>query len=117
MATYISLPILDGLVRFAENDDSIHGDAVKAMASGILNYYFPPDNGFIVASERLNQDQDNDNNNNNNEKHGDSMILRIRRGLPDDRGGVIVDHAFVICGSEKDRKSCMMQLSSALEHH
>lgn len=45
MATYIPLPILDESVHFTESN-SVYEDAVKAMASGILNYYFPPASGF-----------------------------------------------------------------------
>jgi len=52
---YISIPILDELVKFAEND-SVYEDAVKAMGSGILNYYFQAINGFSVAPEQNRDD-------------------------------------------------------------
>ncbi|OKL56176.1 hypothetical protein UA08_08564 [Talaromyces atroroseus] len=46
MATYITLPILNESIRLVE-DDPASGNSVKAMASGILNYYFPTtDGGF-----------------------------------------------------------------------
>lgn len=47
MAVYLSLPILDAIVQFAENDSN-NDASVKAMAFGILNYYFPVANGHAV---------------------------------------------------------------------
>lgn len=65
MAVYLSLPILNELVRFVEND-STYEDSMKAMASGILNYYFPAANSYTVAPEQ-----------NRNNNFADFIILRI----------------------------------------
>lgn len=48
MVVYTSVPILNELVKSVELDptDKI---AVKALSSGLLNYYFPPANGYLVA--------------------------------------------------------------------
>jgi hypothetical protein len=48
MAVYLPVPILDELVRFVEND-STNENSVKAMTSGILNYYLPAANSYTVA--------------------------------------------------------------------
>ena len=81
MANYISIPILDELVHFAEQD-SKYEDAVKAMSSSILVHYFPPLKGFSVVSEQ-----------NRNNHYADYIVLRIQRRFPGDRG--IVDHTVV----------------------
>ena len=88
MANYISIPILDELVHFAEQD-SKYEDAVKAMSSSILVHYFPPLKGFSVVSEQ-----------NRNNHYADYIVLRIQRRFPGDRG--IVDHT-VVEAKKKDR--------------
>ncbi|KGO77092.1 hypothetical protein PITC_024480 [Penicillium italicum] len=95
--------ILSELVQFVEND-STREDSVKAMASGILNNYFPVANGYTVASKQ-----------NRNNNLADFIILRIQRRFPGDR--VIVDHIFVEAkrASEKLQAS-LEQLENALEH-
>ncbi|KFY82123.1 hypothetical protein V500_10806 [Pseudogymnoascus sp. VKM F-4518 (FW-2643)] len=59
MAVYISVPILDEVVRSVEDDPT--SEAVKAMASGILSYYFPLVNGYVAALEH------------NQNNHGEDM--------------------------------------------
>lgn len=65
MAVYLALPILDKLVRFIKND-STYEDSVKAIASRILNYYFPAANGYTVTPEQ-----------NRNNNFADFTVLRI----------------------------------------
>lgn len=85
---YISIPIIEAMVFRVEQEDSDteYENAIKAMSSSILGYYFPPVNGFSVTltSER----------NRNNDKEYDygyeSRIFRIRRHGLNSRG--IVDH-------------------------
>ena len=48
MAEYLTMPILNELIRRVEEDPE-NEDAVKAMTSGILSFYFSIDEGFIVA--------------------------------------------------------------------
>lgn len=103
MAVYLSLPILDELVRFVE-DDSTYEDSVKAMASGILNYYFPAANGYTVAPEQ-----------NRDHNYADFIILRIQRRFPGDRG--VIDHTFVEAKRASDGlQASLEQLENALEH-
>ncbi|KFZ10282.1 hypothetical protein V502_08222 [Pseudogymnoascus sp. VKM F-4520 (FW-2644)] len=80
MSVYLSVPILDEVVRSVEDDPT--SEAVKAMASGILSYYFPPVNGYVVALEH-----------NRNDYIEDLIIFRIRRRFPGER--ITVDHTFV----------------------
>ncbi|OJD12508.1 hypothetical protein ACJ73_09340 [Blastomyces percursus] len=102
MANYISLPILDELVRFAEHD-SEYEDSAKAMASGVLNYYFPATNGFTVAPEQ------------NRNDHSDFIILRIQRRFPGDRG--VVDHTLAEAKKTADSvQAALEQLENALEN-
>lgn len=103
MANYISIPILDELVRFAEQD-SRYEDAVKAMSSSILVHYFPPLNGFSVVSEH-----------NRNNHYADYIVLRIQRRFPGDRG--IVDHTVVEAKKQTDPlDGSLEQLENALEN-
>lgn len=103
MAVYLSIPILDELVRFVEND-STYEDAVKAMASGILSYYFPPTNGYTVAPEQ-----------NRNDNYADFIILRIQRRFPGDRG--VIDHTVAEAKRTSDPLGASLeQLENALEH-
>ena len=88
MANYISIPILDELVHFAEQDFK-YEDAVKAVSSSILVHYFPPLKGFSVVSEQ-----------NRNNHYADYIVLRIQRRFPGDRG--IVDHTVVEAEKQAD---------------
>lgn len=78
---YISIPIIDELVLFAEQV-SEYEDAVKAISSSILVHYFPPLSGFSVVSEQ-----------NWNNHYANYIVLRIQCWFPGDRG--IVDHTVV----------------------
>ena len=103
MANYISIPILDELVHFAEQD-SKYEDAVKAMSSSILVHYFPPLKGFSVVSEQ-----------NRNNHYADYIVLRIQRRFPGDRG--IVDHTVVEAKKQTDPlDGSLEQLENALEN-
>lgn len=55
MADYLTIPILNELIQRVEEDPS-NADAVKAMTSGILSYYFSIDKGFIVAPKSTSSD-------------------------------------------------------------
>ncbi|KAL1847789.1 hypothetical protein Plec18167_002521 [Paecilomyces lecythidis] len=102
MAVYLSLPILDEVVRFAEND-STYEDSVKAMASAILNYYFPATSGYTVAPEQ-----------NRNNHFPDFIILRIQRRFPGDRG--VVDHTLAEAKRNSDPlEASLDQLQGALD--
>ncbi|GKZ37839.1 hypothetical protein AbraIFM66950_009628 [Aspergillus brasiliensis] len=48
MADYLTVPILEELIRRVEEDPR-NESAVKAMTSGILTYYLTIENGFIVS--------------------------------------------------------------------
>lgn len=103
MANYISIPMLDELVHFAEQD-SKYEDAVKAMSSSILVHYFPPLKGFSVVSEQ-----------NRNNHYADYIVLRIQRRFPGDRG--IVDHTVVEAKKQTDPlDGSLEQLENALEN-
>lgn len=102
MATYLSLPIIDEIICFVEND-SRHEDSVKAMASGVLNHHFTAANGFLVAPTQ-----------NRNNPSADLTILRIQRRFPGDRG--VVDHT--VAGAKKaddSLETSLQQLETALE--
>lgn len=100
---YISIPIIDELVLFAEQD-SEYEDAVKAMSSSILVHYFPPLSGFSVVSEQ-----------NRNNHYADYIVLRIQRRFPGDRG--IVDHTVVEAKKQIDPLDASLeQLENALEN-
>ncbi|EEH11157.1 predicted protein [Histoplasma capsulatum G186AR] len=102
MANYLSLPILHELVQFAE-EDALYEDSIKAMASGILNYYFPATNGFTVAPEQNRQGN-----------IADFIILRIQRRFPGDRG--VVDHTVAEAKRDTDSiTAALEQLENALE--
>ncbi|RAK98532.1 uncharacterized protein BO80DRAFT_427340, partial [Aspergillus ibericus CBS 121593] len=92
MAVYLSLPILDELVRFVE-EDSKYEDSVKAMASGILNYYFPASNGYAVVPEQ-----------NREGNFADFIILRIQRRFPGDRS--VIDHTVSEAKKKARRRPC-----------
>ncbi|KAI1945806.1 hypothetical protein LOZ12_002698 [Ophidiomyces ophidiicola] len=76
---YLSLPILDELVKSVETKPADE-NAVKLMASGILNHYFSVANGYIATPERTPDGNS-----------PDSITLRIRRYLP--RTQSFMDHA------------------------
>lgn len=79
-------------------------DAVKAMASGILNYYFPAANGWTVAPEQ-----------NWNDNYADFIILRIQRRFPGDRG--FIDHTVAEAKRTSDAlQASLEQLENAVEH-
>lgn len=101
MAVYLSVPILDEVVRSVEDDSTY--EAVKAMASGILSYYFPPVNGYVVALEHKRND------------HSEDMtIFRIQRRFPGDRS--TVDHTFVeVRGPTDSADKSLDPLRGALE--
>ncbi|PLB34911.1 uncharacterized protein BDW47DRAFT_128598 [Aspergillus candidus] len=101
MTVYLAIPILDELVRIVE-DHPDHEDTVKAMASGILNYHFPPTNGYTVTPEQ-------------NSDYTAMVTLRIRRYFPGDRG--LADHTVVGVERAKDSLNASLgQLENALEH-
>ncbi|KAE8307812.1 hypothetical protein BDV41DRAFT_31770 [Aspergillus transmontanensis] len=81
MAVYLSVPIINELVRLV--DISTSEDSVHAMGSAILNYYFPVANGYAVIP---------------GEHRGDKNItefniIRIERRFPGDRS--VVEHTTV----------------------
>ncbi|KAK2762711.1 hypothetical protein FQN54_000885 [Arachnomyces sp. PD_36] len=49
--SYISVPVLEELVRRAEDRKFTEKNASLTAACGILNYYFPPHEGFITLSQ------------------------------------------------------------------
>ena len=101
MASYISISILNEAIRFVENGFE---DSVKAMASGVFNYYFTAADDFLVAHEQ-----------NRNDNFSDFLILRIRRRSPGDRG-VVVDHTVAEATKAEDPlDTSMRQLETALE--
>lgn len=79
MAVYLTIPILDELVRVVEDNPT--NEAVKAMASGILSYYFPPANGYLVVLEHI-----------QNNFCEDMTIFRIKRRFSSDK--TTFDHTF-----------------------
>ncbi|PYI04675.1 hypothetical protein BO78DRAFT_167373 [Aspergillus sclerotiicarbonarius CBS 121057] len=102
MALYLSFPVLDELVRFVE-EDSRYEDSVKAMTSGIPNYYFPVANGFAVVPEQ-----------NRNGRYPDLIVLKIQRRFPGDRS--MIDHTFAEAKKMADDiPASLDQLQSALE--
>ncbi|KAL3473824.1 hypothetical protein BJX99DRAFT_260940 [Aspergillus californicus] len=105
MAIYLSLEMADELVKFAEND-SIYEDAVKAMASAILNHYSLLSDGFSVSPEQ---------NRINNCPDFILRILRIQRRFSGDRS--VVDHTVAEATSSTDNlDEAMDQLGNALEN-
>ncbi|KAK6819047.1 hypothetical protein RU639_008150 [Aspergillus parasiticus] len=50
MAVYLSVPIINELVRLV--DISTSEDSVQAMGSAILNYYFPVTNGYALKPRK-----------------------------------------------------------------
>ncbi|KAJ5483140.1 hypothetical protein N7530_002386 [Penicillium desertorum] len=97
------LPILNELVHFVEND-STYEDSVEAMASGILNYYFPATNGYTVAPEQS-----------LNNNFADFIIHVSNVGFPGDRG--VIDHTFAEVKRASDNlQASLEQLEHALEH-
>lgn len=101
MASYLSIPILDELVRAVEHD-LINWNFVKVFTSGILNYYFPTANGYTVASK-----QSRSNN------YADFIVLRLEHGLSGDRAAI--DHTLVQAKPTSD-PVCLNGLENALEH-
>lgn len=103
MANYISVPILDELVRFAEQD-SRYEDAVKASSSSILAHNFSPLNSFVVAPKQ-----------NRNNHYTDFIVLRIQRRFPGDRE--IVDHTVVKVKRQADSlDESLKELENVLEN-
>lgn len=103
MAVYLSQPILDELVQFVENDPT-YEDSVKAMASGILSYYFSAANGYAVAPGR-----------NRNNNFVDFFILRIQSRFPGERG--LIDHTVAGAKRASDQLQASLEsLENALEH-
>lgn len=103
MANYLSIPILDELVCFAEQD-SEYEDAVKAMLSSILVHYFPPLDGFSVVSKQ-----------NRNNHYVDYIVLRMQHQFPGDRG--IIDHTVVEVKKQTGPlDTSLKQLENALEN-
>lgn len=103
MAVYLSLPILNEAVRFVE-DDSINESSVKAMAVGILNYYFPAANNCTVAPKQHRYNS-----------QADFVILRIQPQFPGNRA--VYDHAIAEARSSMDSfKSILEHLEDTLEH-
>ncbi|KFZ11446.1 hypothetical protein V501_04776 [Pseudogymnoascus sp. VKM F-4519 (FW-2642)] len=101
MAVYLSVPILEELVQSVE--DSPTYEAVNAMASGILSYYFTPVNGYVVALER------------GRNVHGaDMAIYRIRRRFPGNQS--TLDHTFIgVKGPVAPTKQSLDLLEGGLE--
>lgn len=101
MSVYLSVPILAEVVRSVEDESTY--EAVKAMASGILSYYFPPVNGYTVTLEH------------NRNDHSEYMaIFRIQRRFPGDRS--TVDHTFVEVKDPRDpAEQSLDPLRGALE--
>lgn len=103
MAVYLSLFILDELVRFAEKDPT-NEDFVKAMASGILNYYFAAVNGYIVAPKQK-----------WNNKDVDFIIRRIQGRFPGDRS--VTYHTLAEAKhASADRGALLSVLESTLDN-
>lgn len=102
MAVYLSFPVVDQLLWFVEND-SMYEDAVKAMVSGILNYYFPITSGHIVAPEQY-----------RDHNVTDFIVLRITRCFPGDEG--VIDHTLAEARRSSDPIAASLhQLENALE--
>lgn len=102
---YISFPIVETVVLRAEQEDSEYENSVKAMSSAILNYYFPPVNGFAVFSE---QSRPND--------YGyKTYAARIRRHFED--GRAIDNHTVAVVEMKKQVDSGSLDTSlERLEH-
>ncbi|KFY05061.1 hypothetical protein O988_00292 [Pseudogymnoascus sp. VKM F-3808] len=100
MAAYLTIPILEELVRVAEDDPT--DEAVKAMASGILSYYFPPANGYLVVLEHI-----------QNNLCEDIIIFRIKRRFPSDK--TTFDHTFSEVRRLVDATQSLDQLENALD--
>lgn len=105
MAAYLSLPIIQELVDLVERDPA-QGNWVKALASSLLNHYFPPVNGWTVATGHTR---------NISNRPADSIILRIQRLLPGERK--LADHIMVEAktNSTDDLDADLGQLENAIK--
>ena len=101
MASYLSIPILDKLVRAVEHDPT-NWNFFKVLTSGILNYYFPTAKGYTVASKQS-----------RNDNYADFIVLRLEHGLSGDR--TVMDHTLVQAKPTSDPVS-LNGLKKALEH-
>ncbi|GLA66565.1 hypothetical protein AtubIFM54640_009144 [Aspergillus tubingensis] len=104
MAEYLTMPILNELIRRVEEDPS-NADAVKAMTSGILSYYFLINEGFIVAPKSTSNE------------FSTGFEYKIRHIQPSrSENRKIVDH--VVARSEVDNilQSCISRLQQSIQH-
>jgi hypothetical protein len=81
MANYLSIPILDALIRSVE-EDSPSESGVISIASAVLSHLFQPANGFTMVAG---QHRDN--------TVADVVILRVQRLVPGH--SAVVDHTVV----------------------
>ncbi|GKZ23246.1 hypothetical protein AbraIFM66951_001251 [Aspergillus brasiliensis] len=103
MADYLTVPILEELIRRVEEDPRTN-DAVKAMTSGILTYYFTIDNGFIVSpksTESLSTGFEH-------------IIRRIQSDSLAERK--IVDHAVVRLEVDDSLQGCVGRLQHSIQN-
>lgn len=101
MTNYLSFPIVDEVVRFVEDSNS--ENYVKAMASGIFNYYFTATNDFLITPGRKRNDR----------YTADFTIFRILRLLPGRRG--TIDHMVAAVKTAEDAlDDCLDHLETAL---
>ncbi|RAK89680.1 hypothetical protein BO79DRAFT_254431 [Aspergillus costaricaensis CBS 115574] len=103
MAEYLTMPILNELIRRVEEDPG-NEDAVKAMTSGILSFYFSIDEGFIVAPISTGGKCST----------GFGYIIRhIQPSLSENRK--IADHVVVRSEVDDNLQSCIDRLRHSIE--
>ncbi|PIG80342.1 hypothetical protein AARAC_004771 [Aspergillus arachidicola] len=101
MAVYLSIPIINELVRLV--DISTDEDSVQVLGSAILNYYFPVTNGYAVTPGQHRGDKN----------IAEFNIIRIERRFPGDRS--VVEHTTVKATQSADWLiSSLEQLEGAL---
>ncbi|PWY96677.1 hypothetical protein BO94DRAFT_17329 [Aspergillus sclerotioniger CBS 115572] len=98
MAAYLSLPAFEVLIDSVENDPTCT-NAIKALTNGILNYYFPITDGWIVAPEAK------------KDTIGEFMVFRVKRRYPGGRS--FVDH--IVAEARKAVDGSFDQMRLALE--
>ncbi|RAH52002.1 hypothetical protein BO85DRAFT_211192 [Aspergillus piperis CBS 112811] len=104
MAEYLTMPILNELIRRVEEDPR-NEDVEKAMTSGILSYYFPIDQGFIVAPTSTSSKCSS----------GFEFIIRQFQPSPS-KDRMIVDHAVVRSEVDDSLQSCINRLRHSIQH-
>ncbi|PYH38906.1 uncharacterized protein BO87DRAFT_412677 [Aspergillus neoniger CBS 115656] len=104
MAEYLTMPILNELIRRVEEDPR-NEDAVKAMTPGVLSYYFPINEGFIVAPISTGS------------KCSTGFEYLIRRIQPhSSEGRKIVDHVVVRSEVDDSLQGCINRLRHSIQH-